>query len=133
MKRILIVLMLLIFSLSISACTETNYQSGSDSANGNEEESNENSIEILTHEMKKTGTYLKETNVVGTAKNVGASRVDYAQIMVRFYDAEGILLENGMDNAVDIDPGVTFQFDVMFPNFEVYPDSYDIAVEYLDY
>ena len=131
MRKIL--LAFFIFSLLIlSGCgSKSDYQPGiqGDAINQLNNAPKTSNIEILTHKLRASGNeYFMTYSVEGTAKNTGSERVSYAQINVRFYDKNNVMIGNSLDNAADIDPGITFSFKVMYLG-EGIPDHYDIAVE----
>jgi len=70
-------------------------------------------LEILSHQLTREGEYFPTAHVRGIAKNVGDARLSWAEVDVRFYDSQGNLIENGFDFISDLDPGMTWSFDVM--------------------
>jgi len=81
-------------------------------------------LQILTSSMytETWGT----VHVEGTAKNVGTKRLDWAEVDVRFYDNAGHLVDTSFDGISDLDPGMTWSFDVV--SFADDAASYDIGV-----
>ena len=68
-------------------------------------------------------------DVIGTAKNIGSSRISYGQINAKFYDKNGNLIGNGVTNINDLDPGETWSFKVMYLGTDGYTvASYKIGV-----
>jgi hypothetical protein len=55
--------------------------------------------------------------IKGTAKNVSSSRLSYAGVDVKFYDAAGTLIGNSSDSIRDLDPGETWSFEVIYCGF----------------
>src|SRR3989344_2402730 len=129
-KNILYFIVLILFSGLIigASCEQSDYQPQTQ----NNSEPSENlpktsNIEILTHKLRASGNeYFMTYSVEGTAKNIGSERVSYSQINVRFYDKDNVMIGNSFSNAVDIDPGMTFSFKVIYFG-EGTPNHYDIA------
>lgn len=142
MQKILFLGIVLVAILVISGCCgKPDYQPGNTETNIDEstdietEESGDDfeNIKILSHELSSDGNeYFTTYTVEGTAKNTGDTRVNYAQIDVRFYDTNDVLIGNGMDNAADIDPSVTFKFSVMYLGDDEI-DDYDISISGYSY
>ncbi|ODS36684.1 MAG: hypothetical protein A7315_14010 [Candidatus Altiarchaeales archaeon WOR_SM1_79] len=122
---------LLVAVIFISGCTtETEYQPGTPSGGEKQTETksaSEEKIKILDHEMVR-GEF-GNLMVVGTAENVGDKQLSYAEIRVRFYDKDDVLLETFMDNINDVGPGQKWRFEVMYPGMDTQKvDHYDIGV-----
>ena len=84
-------------------------------------------IEILEHEL----TYGNFGNlmVVGVAENTAGKELSYAQIDVKFYDGDGILIGNSLDNVNNLENGEKWRFEVMYLDIDSYEvDSYKISV-----
>jgi hypothetical protein len=52
--------------------------------------------------------------VRGTAKNVSSSNLRYAFVKVKFYDAAGNVLDTLSDYIIDLGPGETWNFEVIY-------------------
>ena len=119
MKSIVIVL-IIIGIISALGCMESPEYSDSGSVSTGSE------IEILEHHME-TGDY-GIINVVGQAKNTGSKSLSYAEIRVKFYDANDGLLDSSIDNINDLGAGETWNFKVMYLGLDDEKvDSYKIA------
>ena len=84
-------------------------------------------LTILSHEMTSEGTYILK--VTGQAKNTSSEKLNYAEVDVRFKDAQGAVLETFIDNIADLNPGDVWDFEVIYPsknNSEV--AGYEISV-----
>lgn len=91
-----------------ASCAETQYQQGGSAPAIPQAEK----LQILSHSM---GTTDYGTPVVrGTAKNVSSSNLSYAEVRVKFYDAAGNLLDTSLDNVLDLGPGETWNFEVIY-------------------
>jgi len=115
----------------MSGCTtETEYQSGTPSNTEKQKETksaSEEKIKILDHQM--THDEFGSLVVVGTAENVADKQLAYAEIRVKFYDKDDVLLETFMDNINDVDPRQKWKFEVMYPGMDTSDvDHYDIGV-----
>ncbi|OBZ36076.1 FxLYD domain-containing protein [Methanohalophilus sp. DAL1] len=128
-----IIIVLLIFSLVFVSlgCTDSpEYSEGSGDSTSDPSSSSTNKdneqpdLEILDHQLQ-TGEY-GTTSVVGTAK--ANKDLSYAEVRVKFYDANGNLIGSSLDNINDIGAGESWSFDV--PNIEFDKDvsDYKIAV-----
>jgi hypothetical protein len=84
-------------------------------------------VQILEHHLVKDefGVYVE-----GVAQNVGNKRLKYVEIKARFYDADGVLIDEFLDNHVDVDPGQKFKFKIYGPMGDEAKNvaKYDIAV-----
>ena len=89
-------------------------------------------LQILTHELEREGygsTYGFETiYVVGTAKNVGGSRISWATVEAKFYDHDGNVIGNSLDYIQDLDPGETWKFKIMYYDLDGGVTSYKLEV-----
>jgi len=84
-------------------------------------------LAILEHNMNY-GDY-GNLIVSGIAENTGNKRLSYAEIDVKFYDKEGILIDTSFDNINDLDSGEKWKFEVMYFGLDTYEvDSYAISV-----
>lgn len=123
-------------SLVLTAgCTgdDTEFEDGNGNGDGNGDPDVEEVVDILEHEMlrENEGEISESVSVEGRAENTSDDRLSYVEIRVRFYDANGDLLDSGIDNINDFDSGQVWRFEVSYLGFgddaaEV--DSYDIGV-----
>jgi len=89
--------------------------------------SNTPPLEILSHNMD----YNEYGNLIitGIAKNTKNRELSYAQIDVKFYDNEGNVISNSLDNINNLGAGETWKFEVMYLGLDTYNvGSYDISV-----
>ncbi|WP_336001764.1 FxLYD domain-containing protein [Halorientalis halophila] len=91
------------------------------------------SLTILEHSVVRTeeGTDWETLSVEGRVRNDSDRQFGYAEIRVRFYNADGDLLDSMIDNVNDLDPGQVWQFSVPFLGWGAEAqavDDYDIAV-----
>ena len=56
--------------------------------------------------------------IKGTVQNAGPSRASYTEVKVMFYDAEGALLDTFRDSTSDMDPGETWDFEILCPGID---------------
>lgn len=116
----LLVIALWLIPLAIAGCsTDTEYQPG-----GGATTPESPNLTILSHNM-----VIDEwgwATVEGTARNDGNTRIDYAEIDVRFYNSAGQLIDSSFTNILDVDPGQVWAFEVMC--FGEDAVSYDIGV-----
>ena len=114
---LLLSICLVVALFSAGCASQTEYQDpGGASDNGAPSQpvqttSQKGELEILEHHLERE--YFN-VYVVGTAKNIGGERISYGSVEVKFYDSEGILLGNGLDNINDLDPGETWKFKAMY-------------------
>ncbi len=66
------------------------------------------------------------TVVQGIAKNVSSSTLSLAQVKVKFYDADGMLIETSVDVIHNLAPGESWKFRVKC--YEKNAKSYKIGV-----
>lgn len=97
--------------VAICGCTGgggTDYSSSTASA-----ETETCPVQILEHHLvrKDYGTVYVE----GVAQNVGNKRLKFVEIKARFYDADGVLIDEFMDVHRDVDPGQKFRFKIIGP------------------
>jgi hypothetical protein len=84
-------------------------------------------IEILEHELVY-GEY-GNLMVQGVAKNTAGKKLAYAEIDVKFYDKEGILIGTSLDNINNIEDGEKWRFEVMYFDMDTSDvDSYKISI-----
>jgi len=125
MKRVAMVVVLVMISVVMlfgAGCTEDDpvYDGDGDVAEAN-------GLEILTHAGTWKGEYYPTYTVRGTAKNTGDSNLDYTEIRVKGFDAEGNVLGTSMTNVMDLGPGQTWNFDCLVLDSEGL-ERYEIAV-----
>lgn len=140
-KIILAIILILMLVPSVSGCAETQYQRGGETPPPTPAEKLQNQrggetspaapaekLQILSHTMSrsKTGAFLY---IKGTAKNVSSSRLGYAEVKVKFYNAAGTLLDTSSDTITDLDPGETWSFEVMIFDEDQKVASYKIGSE----
>lgn len=122
-KSTLIIVICIIGAIALSGCcSSTDYEDGSTSSGGK--------LEILSHELKncdRLGDW-HSCDVEGSAKNTGSSRISYASIDVKCYDADGTLLDNGIDSISDLDAGETWKFSAYCSSDVGVIDNYKIGV-----
>ena len=117
----LIVALAVGLSLCLVGCTETEYQPGGGALPATED------LEILSHSMSTTG--FGNLMVKGIAKNVSSSNLSYAEVKVKFYDAQGNLISTWLDNINDLGAGETWSFEVMYLGMDTENvKSYQIGV-----
>ena len=73
-------------------------------------------LSILSHNM--TVEYNELLNwytakVTGQAKNIGNETFSFASVDVKFYDANGTLLDTGVDSITDLEPNETWSFEIL--------------------
>ena len=97
-KTTLLALMLcLVACLIVSGCTSaTDYRYSGDSEGSGAASGESEDLVILDHGME-WGEY-GNLYIAGTAKNVGEKRLSYGSVEVKFYDADGNLIGNSLDN-----------------------------------
>ena len=89
--------------------------------------SNNEPLQILSHE-KDYGEYGFLT-VTGIAKNTRNRELSYAQVDVKFYDNDGNVIGNSLDNINNLGAGETWKFKVMYLGTDSYNvGSYNISV-----
>jgi hypothetical protein len=54
----------------------------------------------------------------GTAENINPASSSYVEVRVMFYDAEGALLDTFRDNVTDLDPGESWDFEILCPGID---------------
>jgi len=52
--------------------------------------------------------------ISGTAKNVSSSTLDYAKVIVKFYNSKAEVICTSSDNVESLDPGEVWRFEVMY-------------------
>ena len=140
MKKALAIVLIVLGTIAVLGCTESpEYsESGKVAAPSSERtESPEYSesgkaaapsseLEILEHHGE-IGEY-GNLYVVGQAKNTGSKSLSYAEIRVKFYDADGNLLGSSFDNINDLGAGETWRFKVIYMGMDTEKvSSYKIA------
>lgn len=120
MKKLILILSIFILICTSPGCTEnkTEYQNGSTPAAETQKEATLTIIDS-TLEKEEYGGYI----VTGTAQS--DADVSYAEVDVKFYDAEGAVLQSGMTNIVDLKAGEPWKFKVYGPSEDV--KEYKIA------
>jgi hypothetical protein len=84
-------------------------------------------INILSHSLEY-GDY-GNFKVVGVAQNIAGRKLSYAEIDVKFYDKDDVLLNTFLDNINDIGPNEKWSFEVIYPSLDsTRVDHYSIAV-----
>ena len=66
--------------------------------------------------------------VTGTAKNIGDKRISHGSIKVKFYDADGNLVGNGLDMVSDLDAGETWKFKITTFDTDGEIEGYKIGI-----
>lgn len=121
MKKIGIILTIFILTFFTFGCTETKseYQTGSN----NDETSPATELVILDSklEQEEYGGWI----ITGTAQT--NTDISYAEVDVKFYDAEGAVLQSGMTNVLDLAAGEKWNFKVYGPGSDVLVKEYKIA------
>lgn len=54
----------------------------------------------------------------GTAENINPTSSSYVEVRVMFYDAEGVLLDTFRDNINNLDPGESWDFEILCPGID---------------
>lgn len=87
-------------------------------------------LQIIDYHTETEGSeYFKVLYIVGTAKNVGGKKLSYGSVEAKFYDSNGNLLNNGLDNFNNLEPGETWKFKIVYLGSDVGEVSrFDIAV-----
>ena len=90
-------------------------------------EADNDKLKILSHEMTY-GTY-GTLSITGVAENVAGKTLSYVQVDVKFYDEDGVLIGNSLDNANDLEAGEKWKFEAVYFDLDSYDvDSYKIGV-----
>lgn len=76
-------------------------------------------LEILDWQLLNDGNMFWPWVVIGHAKNVGTTALSYVEVRANFYDADGVMLSNWLDNTLDLPPGVTWEFNIRCLDSEV--------------
>ena len=123
MKRIIGFIAIALMAMlvpNLVGCVETQYEpEGSTPAT--------ETLQILSHSM--TTNEFGNIVVQGTAENISSSNLSYAEVRVKFYDANGVLLDTSLDNINDLGPGQTWSFEVMYFGLDTENvKSYEIGV-----
>lgn len=122
-----IILILIAIGLFVSVLTgENNDSSASNPLNNANSYSNEK-IVILNHQLSENdyGNLI----VAGSAKNNFGRNLDYAEIDVKFYDSDGAVIGNSLDNINNFGDGETWKFEVYYMGLDTYKvKDYSIEV-----
>ena len=112
---------------SIFNHSETNYQTGNVIDDKESTQETTKLLTILSHEMTH-GEY-GNMIITGIAENTANKQLSYAEIKVKFFDEEGVLIETFLDNINDLDSGEKWKFEVIYPGLDSYKvKDYSIAV-----
>ena len=115
--------------VGLAGCTDdedSDYEDG----NGDDDEPTEDDIEITEHDLVIDDSgFTEDVSVEGIVENNSGERLDYVEVSVRVYDADGNQLESYFTNTTDLDDGGTWSFDVNIFEDAADIDSYDITVE----
>jgi len=77
-------------------------------------------LQIIEYHPEAGGTeYFKTLYIVGTAKNIGGRKISYGSVEAKFYDKNGYLLNNGLDNFNDLEPGEMWKFKIVYLGSDV--------------
>ena len=121
--RIVAVALMLVLPLCLIGCAETQTNDGN--LPGEE-------LQILSHSMtvhQFTGGMPQSTAVVrGRAQNVGSSTINFASIVVNYYDKNGNLLDTSSAIRQSLAPGEIWDFNVQFAGSDAWKSvTYGIA------
>lgn len=121
--RIVAVALMLVLPLCLIGCAETQTNDGN--LPGEE-------LQILSHSMtvhQFTGGMPQSTAVVrGRAQNVGNSTINFASIVVNYYDKNGNLLDTSSAIRQSLAPGEIWDFNVQFAGSDAWKSvTYGIA------
>ncbi|MBU4189687.1 MAG: FxLYD domain-containing protein [Candidatus Thermoplasmatota archaeon] len=95
----------LVVALILLACGDTT-EYGEETAKTAE-------LEILESNMNEEyGWAGLEITVTGVAKNIGEEQLSWAEVKVKWYDANGTLLGTDTDSIQDLDAGESWNFEV---------------------
>lgn len=91
-------------------------ESTDDSASGSKDGGGGGSDDQQQVKIVEHGTYEEEfeSGVEGKVENVTDSTLDYVEVEVKFFDAEGNRLGDNFTNVEDLAAGKTWQFKLMF-------------------
>lgn len=92
----------------------------------NEQATSLGSLAIDSHELVVQSGY-KGSTVRGTATNSG-DRLEYAEVRVRLYDADGVQIGWYFDSTGDLTAGASWQFEVILLASASDIARYDIAI-----
>ena len=123
-KTTLIILFFIAIAISVAGCcefTDKESVSSKQSSSG----SHDRQIQILNHSFERSKSDF--SYVTGTAKNVCDETLSYANLEVKFYDKNGVLLAITVANITDLDPGEFWKFRIRCWDDENV-DSYKIVV-----
>ncbi len=67
-------------------------------------------LEVITHSMTGGSGSAEYAKVRATVKNVGSNTIELAEVMVKFYDANGVLIETAKDAVMNLKPGESWTF-----------------------
>lgn len=130
---------------SVSAgCTGGTDDTSDDGSSGNEDEQDNESesggdgsddgggdtgLVIKEDELVVSDDTLEQVTVEGIVENTGDEAVDYAEVEVTVYDADGNQLDQYFTNTENLDAGDTWAFEVMIPEDAEDVEEYEIAVD----
>jgi len=123
-KTTLVILFFIAIAISVAGCcgfTDKEFVSSKQSSSG----SHDRELQILNHNFERSKSGF--SYVTGTVKNVCDETLSYANLEVKFYDENGVLLATTVDNITDLDPGEFWKFKIRCWDDENV-DSYKIAV-----
>lgn len=95
---------------------------------GNVNSHSNEKLTILNHEQ----TYSEYGNLVisGSAKNTAGRELSYCEVEVKFYDSDGAVIGNSLDNINDLGEDETWKFEVYYIGTDDYKvDSYKVVVD----
>jgi len=76
-------------------------------------------LEILDWQLLNDDNTFWPWVVIGHAKNIGGQTLGYAEVRANFYDVNGVLLNNWLDNTLDLPPGTIWEFNIRCLDSEV--------------
>lgn len=106
---------------------EIEYQSGDNTTEQESKPTKTEYLKILDHKLEygEFGNLM----VVGIAENVAGRQLTYAEIRVKFYDKDNVLIGTSFDNINDLGAGEKWKFEVMYLSLDIYEvNRYEIAV-----
>jgi len=121
MKKIGIILTIFLLTFLSLGCTETKSEYQTGSTNEAAPPTTELSILDSKLEQEEYGGWI----ITGTAQT--NTDISYAEVDVKFYDAEGAVLQSGMTNVLDLAAGEKWNFKVYGPGSDVRVAEYKIA------
>ena len=123
--RVVVVALILLLSVCLVGCGETQTDGGSLSGE---------KLRILSHSMTThqfAGSMLESTAVVkGRAQNISNSTINFASITVRFYDKNGNLIDTSSAIRQNLGPGEIWDFAVQTAGPDAWKSvDYDIVAD----